>query len=54
MLDSSGIKGTTINDLGMGPEEIEKKNFGGSSPGKKKNSEGLPQEINWKAFPWKK
>ena len=28
-------KGTTINDLGEGPEEIEKKNFGGHSPGKR-------------------
>ncbi len=30
------VKGTTINDLGVGPEEIEKKNFGGPSPGKSK------------------
>ncbi len=29
-------KGTTSNDLGVGPEEIEKKNFGGPSPGKNK------------------
>ena len=30
------LKGTTIIDLGVGPEEIEKKKFGGPSPGKYK------------------
>ncbi len=33
---SFGTKGTTINDLGVGPEEIEEKKFGGPSAGKNK------------------
>ncbi len=32
---NSHAKGMTINDLGVRPEEIEKKIFGGPSPGKK-------------------
>ena len=39
-------KGTTINDLEEGPEEIKRKKIGGPSPGKKNSSQ--------KAFPWKK
>ena len=30
------VKGTTINDLGVGPEEIEKKKIVGARPGKNK------------------
>ncbi len=37
-----GSKGTTINDLGVGLEEI--KNFGGPSPGKKLILRGTLQE----------
>ena len=33
---NSHAKGMTINDLGVGPKEIEKKKFGGPSPGKNK------------------
>ncbi len=34
-------KGTTINDLGVGPEEIEKKMFEGARPGKNKFQKAL-------------
>ncbi len=38
-------KGTTINDLGAGPEEIEKKKkFGDLSPGKNKFLEALSRK----------
>ena len=40
-------------ELGEGPEEIKKKKFKGSSPGKK-ISKGLPQEILQKVFSRKK
>ncbi len=37
-------KGTTINDLGGGPEEIEKKNLGSPSPGKNESRKAFPRK----------
>ena len=37
-------KGTTINNLGVGPEEIEKKIFEGPRPGKNKFQKALPRK----------
>ncbi len=36
-------KGPAINDVGVGPAEIKKKNFGGPSPGK--NMAGVSRKI---------
>ena len=41
---TNASKGTTINDLGVGPEEIEKKNFWKVHIREK----GLPREKNFK------
>ena len=36
------VKGTAINDLGVGPEEIKKKNLEALLQEKKINTEGVP------------
>ena len=38
-------KGTTINDLGVGPEEIEEKKFRGPSSGKNKSQKAFQKKI---------